>query len=278
MSGARTHLILHVGSFHFPMTWDEWYSGVEKITGSQFELQLQNDFKSDFGSLKNVEFIRLNRQFTTKAFSLFNANTPLISTLKYIDIIFRKNSQFWSSINHKEALRSVILENQPSLNVSGAGLIIGFSTEALIAAFVLVEFGIKQITFVIENESDGQKITALLEKTLFEIQFEVINKDKVILLPGIYSAVIIYDDLRDQDELVTALLYFNYLERGGLIVNAGCPLDEITLLEEAFANGAKIVDFMEVLVHEEILALQKIIPINHGVLKKLLTFALPFKK
>jgi hypothetical protein len=97
---------------------------------------------------------------------------------------------------------------------------------------------------------------------VFDIKIEAFKVDQVVLLTGIYSLLICFEDLRKNSELLTALLYFNYLLRGGLVINAGFPIDNTALLEEAAAIRARVIDRSDIKLHLEISALRKVLPIS----------------
>lgn len=274
MSARREVKILRVGSIGFPLALNKWYAEVEVSSRWKVEFHETENFVNDIGFLKGFDLIRMSRSWARDASTLFAAAAPLITQTKFVDLIFKKNGILWPYLAHKDAIHSIVLERYPYLNTKSAGLLIGLTTESILSAACLVELGLKHITFVVEDEERDSTILKQLEKSLFEVRLEMISKDKVILLPGIYSVVICYEDLRTQAELLTALLYFNYLERGGLVINAAAPLEKLPLMEEAFAIGAKVVDLHEVQIHEELVSLQKVIPLSQSSFQHLLALAL----
>lgn len=270
MSENHECSVLHVGKVDFPIPWEDWKSILESNLNWRFKIDSVDEIHGGMDQFKSYRVTRLSRQWATAAYSLFKANAPVIHHVHYIDCIWNNGGILWPQLIHKDAIHSVILERQPYLNIKGAGLIVGMSQESILAAFVLVELGIKQITFVTEDEEASESVITLLKQSMFEVAFEVITSDKVILLPGIYSVIICYEDLRERADLLTSLLYFNYLERGGLVVNAGTILEKVPLMEEALAIGAKVVDISEVQIHEEMMALRKVMPLGQQVQQKLL--------
>jgi len=257
------------------MPWEKWYAKVEEVCGCtiQYENQSQieifpeeemNEKLRHFQNNKlikifeNYNLIRFDQSWSTEVFSLFTATPPLITVLQTVDLIYKKNETLWPHLNFKDGLHSSILQKQPYLNTKGSGLIVGSTVEAIQSAFVLSELGIKQITFVVENSVIGTPLLELMKSSLFQINFDVITKEKIILLPGVYSIMICCEDLKSNPDLLTALLYFNYLERGGVILNPIFTLDKVPLIEEALAIGATCVDLPQIQIHEEVMALQKI--------------------
>lgn len=277
MSENAKFKILHMGELSFFMPWESWYNKVAKIYGCSIVLDVYNpEQATDFSAAEkigrirhletqkkknlflNYDLIRFDRHWSGEAFQLVMATPPLITTLQTVDLLYRKKGTLWPHLNFKDAIHSTILQNHPYLNTKGSGLIIGNSTEAIQVAHVLVELGLKHITFVVDTEAMGTPFLELMRGSLFQINFEVITREKIILLPGIYSVMVCCEDLRNNATLVTSILYFNYLERGGLILNCVYPLDGVPLTEEALAIGAICVDVGMVQIHEAVMAVQKI--------------------
>lgn len=277
MSENANFKILHMGEFSFFMPWENWYNKAAKIYGCSITLDVHSpEQNTDFSTAEKIgrirhletqkkknffadyDLIRFDRHWAAEAFQLVMAAPPLITTLKTVDLLYKKRDTLWPHLNFKEAIHSTILQNHPYLNTKGSGLIIGGSTEAIQVAHVLAELGLKHITFVVDTDAIGTQFLALMKGSLFQINFEVITKEKIILLPGIYSVMVCCEDLRNNAALVTSILYFNYLERGGLILNCVYPLGEVPLTEEALAIGAICVDLGMVQIHEAVMAVQKI--------------------
>lgn len=277
MSEKAKLKVLHMGELSFFMPWEKWYSKVGEIYGCPITIDIYNQNElSDFsegekiGRMRHVEsqnkknlfdnydLIRFDRDWAVEAFHLVTAAPPLITTLQTVDLLYKKRGVLWPHLNFKEAIHSTILQSHPYLNTKGAGLIVGDSVEAIQVAYVLVELGLKHITFVVESEAVGSPFLELMKNSLFQIHFEVITKEKIILLPGIYSVMVCCKDLRDNAALLTSILYFNYLERGGLILNCVYPLDTVPLTEEALAIGAQCVSLPMIQIHEAVMAVQKL--------------------
>lgn len=276
LPGRAKLKVLHVGEIPFFMPWREWYKKVEQVSHHTVDYHQRSNpvalSEEEINSLSkdstreaaphplflDYDLIRFERNWGVEAFHMVQATPPLMTSLQIVDMIYKKNGTFWPHLSFKDGIHSAILSTQPYLNTKGAGLIVGSSVEAIQTAYVLVELGLKQITFVVENDNINVNFLESMRRSLFQIKFEAITKEKIILLPGAYSAMICCEDLRARPELLTAILYFNYLERGGLILNAVFPLDQVPLQEEALAIGAKYIGLSDLQRHEEIVALQKL--------------------
>lgn len=270
MSVSRELKLLHIGKFNFPIPWESWYSKVEEVLNCKIQLEVREQLTDDLMQFKGFNAIRIESSWTHEAFQLFSAVPTFVSILESIDFIYLKENGLWPDLIFREGLHSVILSMHPSLNIKGAGLIVGISKEAIQAALVLIELGISQVTFVVEDETQGNSIKKLLNQFFFKIRIDAITKEKVILLPGVYSILICCENLQDKQELLTSILYFNYLDKNGLVVNAAITSDKKPLIIEAKAIGSKTIDLSDLQFHQEIKALQKVIPISSNLLSKLM--------
>jgi hypothetical protein len=255
--------VLHLGELEFPLPWEAWYSLVKEKLGVTFHRQLCIEEQSiqDLDFLQ-YDFIRIAPGFTRTVAGLFDVASPLINRLHYTDFLLKKGGVHWPHTLIKDAVHSLIIEAQPFSNTKGAALIVGSSSEAILTAHSLIELGLKHISFVVKNDHERQALLETMGHLVFDIKIEAFKVDQVVLLTGIYSLLICFEDLRKNSELLTALLYFNYLLRGGLVINAGFPIDNTALLEEAAAIRARVIDRSDIQLHLEISALRKVLPIS----------------
>lgn len=261
MPGKREIKVLHVGDIDFPIPWGRWYGEIEKISGTKIYREHQLEASCEPKELQKYKMIRVHRSFGHEMFSKISVCTQLISSLEYIDFIYEKNGALWPHLLVKDYIHSLIIDAQPFANSKGSALIIGATDEAILSAHALYEMGLKHITFVTDSPDLGDRVLKTLGAHLFDMKVEVIPVQKVILLSGVYSLLLCFENLATNQELLTALLYFNYLSHNGLIINLGYSLDKTLLLEEAMAINAKVVGLPEVQFHQEMAALRKILRI-----------------
>lgn len=267
MLAPSNYRLCHAGDIPFIKPWKDWYGLLGRALGVQFDWQELSAEAVNTENFKTFDLIRINTELAPQASALFNATSPFLTELQYVDLITRKNTTIWPHLLHKEAMQSVILSKHPQLNTKGAGLIVGESAQAILGGRTLVELGIKHITFVLEDLSIATEFIRKASQSLFEVQFEVVSKDQVILLPGIYSVVACYRDLSHEPSLMEGLLYFSYLIHGGLVI-MNAPMELKALREEASAINANVIDFPTIQFHEAIMAINKIIPIKQEVVSQ----------
>jgi hypothetical protein len=254
--------ILHIGSLGFPIAWEEWYKFLEQVNGITIRHEVHDHFPAEIKALSQYDIVRTNRSLAREAYEFFPASNVLINQVQYVDLVYKKNGALWPFVSMKDMIHSMVVNYQPFINEKGAGLIVGINPEAIACAYGLIERGFRHITFVVNDPDSHGELLAQLKQSLFDIKIEFINREKMILLSGIYSMIVCFEDIVSQLDLQTAILYFNYLFRGGLIINAGYPIDKTPLLEEANAIKAKVVDLPEVQFYQEMAALQKVLVID----------------
>lgn len=274
MSEKNEQKILHLGEIGFPIAWEDWYAGVEKVCGLKIQAEAKTEFLAAKDNYADYLYIRINPSFGSKAFKVFPASNPMIQQIQYVDLFFRKNGVLWPHLLLKDTVHSLVVQNQSSVNHRGSVLIVGSGAEAIASCFALVEMGYRHLTLVIEESSQQRETLELLGKALFDVTVDTLDRENLIHLSGVYSLLLCFEDLVAQAELQTALLYFNYLIRGGLIINFRTSIQETAFYEEALAIRAKVLDLADVQVHQEIGALRKVTSLSEHATKTLYQLAL----
>jgi hypothetical protein len=232
------------------------------------------DHLQDWAKLVNLKYhcLRIGENLVEAAFKETKGVSPLMVKLQIVDYLYLKNNEYWPKLIMREGLHSAILKKHPNLSTQEGGLIVGTGRDAKLAASVLIEMGFNHITFVDNDEENAQKLLADFQKNFFRIRFEVISTDKVILLPGIYSVIINsweWESGKDS-ELLTDLLYFNYLKEPGIVINLKKTQGVDSLIEEAKAFNEKTIQRNEIDLFVEINALRPFVEIKEHHISELL--------
>lgn len=206
--------------------------------------------------------IRFSESFLKDAYHKAKGVTPLMVHLQVVDLLYHKNGEYWPKLLLRDGLHSVILHKHPKLSAREGGLIVGSGVEAKLVASVLIELGFSHITFVDDEETVSVDFINEMKAIYFQIKIEVIGPHKVILLPGIYSVIINTWDIVAESDLLTDLLYFNYLKEPGLVINLKKPQDFDLLIEEAKAIHQKTIQRNEIDVFMELNSIRPFVELN----------------
>jgi hypothetical protein len=182
--------------------------------------------------------------------------------LQSIVFLYFKENEYCPKLLLRECLHSAILHKHSQLSAREGGLIVGSGIEAKIAASILIELGFNHITFVENEESLSKNFIQELKSSYFGVNIELLPPYKVILLPGVYSVIINTWDIAKESELLTDLLYFNYLKDPGLVINLKTPPDQDLLIEEAQAINEKTIQKKEIDTFVELALLRPFVELS----------------
>lgn len=247
-----------------------------QVWTKSLNLDIQMDTSDEFPE-KNVlaklhyHGVRCADNFMLTAFKNTKGATPMLVQLQVVDYFYLKNKEYWPKLLLREGLHAAILKKHPNLSTQEGGLIVGTGRDAKLAASVLIELGFDRITFVDNDEHVAKDFLTDLKKNYFQIKFDLITTDKVILLPGVYSVIVNTWDIGKESELLTDLLYFNYLKEPGLVINLKRPLGSDALIEEAKAINEKTIERNEIEIFVEIQGLRPFVELNENQINDLLS-------
>jgi hypothetical protein len=258
---------LYVGQVPEVVSSEKWKHFLISL-GFEFEYE-SSDKLPNLADCK-YQAIRFDSDFIYEAYKKVKGANPLMVQLKAVDFLYFKNKENWPKLVLREGLHSAILHKHPQLNAREGGLIVGSGHEAKIAASILVALGFSHISFVENEEKIPKNFIEEMKLTYFRVNIEILSPDKVILLPGIYSVIINTWDISKESELLTDLLYFNYLKKPGLVINLKKPKDHDLLIEEAKAISEKTIELKEIQTFIELASIRPFVELSE---KKVRDFA-----
>jgi shikimate 5-dehydrogenase len=160
--------------------------------------------------------------------------------IKSADALVQTKDGWWPRNFLSEGIhRSIVLDMQ-DIDLSAAVFILGATPDARAAASALSKVGFSRFTISDPDEARGQSLVGELESSYFKVQFQFIPKYLITQLPKTHSiAVNTLVKGRDQGTLAD-LIYFNFLEIGGVWLDFAINPPNPDLLVEAEAMGAVI--------------------------------------
>jgi hypothetical protein len=250
---------LYVGNVPSLIKLDIWKNFLKSL-GIEFRYESSEEIPDLHKS--NFQGIRFSEAFVSEVYHKAKGVSPLMVQLQAVDFLYIRNKEYWPKLVMREGLHSAILHKHSQLSAREGGLIVGSGTEAKMVASILIELGFRHITFV-ENDSNIPKnFIEELKLNYFQINIEVIGPDKVILLPGIYSVIVNTWDNVTGSDLLTDLLYFNYLKEPGLVINLKKIEGQDSLIEEAQAINEKTIQRKEIDIFIELNSIRPFVELN----------------
>ena len=227
---------------------------IDKI--SMDATELQNFFVSQ---KDQYSAIRLTPDFQEVVTALF-PNLPTVERIIQVaDCLFLEKNKWWPRSLMVDCLADSMVLKQPQIDTQAQGLIVGDSSEAQVALYVLIKMGFSKINLITDHSNKIQSILDRTRQSLFGIDVKLISPDELTLLPNICSVAINTETLDKDDPLMNDLMYLNFLKPTGLLVDLSETDAQNPLISEAQKVGIRTLHSSEVEIEIQKVFFQKLI-------------------
>lgn len=209
----------------------------EKVSSKDFSHILSDAHKINF--IKNLKLIRLDIENSLKTLSLLPRQTIDVMNIGVVDHFFFEEGVWWPYLFGFQALRKSIVHTVPQLNNLIKGYVVGSSYTGMMSLSVLASLGFRHLTWVGENLDFMKDQVENLEKKFVGVVIEIEPLNLVTKLTVRGSVLINTVNLIQRPEVMADLVYFNFLEKGGLVADLGAFDRHPSFLIEANTAGLK---------------------------------------
>ncbi len=220
------------------------------VSSSYQKIETQDEnFEEVLGSVLKKRFvgIRIGSIFGERLMQSFPQEPALLLSIGSADTLIKIHNQWWPRSLLYEALHYLLGYLGKEINFTSSALIVGAGSEARVAIAVLLKMGFKSFKITHRFADQGISLLAELKRIYFNVTFEYIPVNQLIMLPAVHSIMInTLTDEKDHKEVIPELLYFNFLEPGGEIWDFSMGNKELSLATEAQQIGTKYVSGCEV--------------------------------
>lgn len=149
-----------------------------------------------------------------------------------------KGRQWWPRNFLTEGFHRAIVNDVKSLNTSSAVFVLGTGWEARSAIAALTKIGFRRFTISDKHDQIDESFIASLQRTHFDVDFQFVARAMITQLPSVHSVALNTLVKGRDDGALDELIYFNYLELGGVWLDLPLIPSNDALAEEADAAGA----------------------------------------
>jgi hypothetical protein len=182
-----------------------------------------------------------------------------LGTLKAIDaLLLGVEKTYWPEIIFKAALIEYLTSTIKNLDVSQKALVIGADGLARATISSLVKMGFSNINITNDDLEVTKKLVDDFKEMYFHVKFEVTNRKDVTILPGVHGLVVSTYSVLENSEFLGEICYFNFLKKGGLVIDmVDFPL-ESPFLRIAEDIGAKVIHGFDIFSYYDLVWVQKV--------------------
>ena len=210
-----------------------------EVSPAEFEGQLKE-------ALEKYDAIRLASPYGLMSLKHFTGQPAEIVHLNAADSIIKRKGEWQLSASNLESLKYVLKKHGPSIDLKSSALIVGSGAAARFSIYALLKIGVKDFKISNQFHEQAQETIRELEKKYFDVQFNFIPEDEIVLLPGTNSILINTTPAVESNTILTELYYFNFLKTDGIVFDFNFLPTNTILVKEAEEIGIQAVRGYEI--------------------------------
>ncbi len=196
----------------------------------------------DASVLSDYEHVRFTGAFSRwipGASSQFDLSEAL---LRVGDGMIYFENRWWVRSALREAICRQISSWDKLLDLTADVFIVGTGASARASISALFKAGFRRFRVTGRSQESYQKMVDDMVKHHFDIFFEFVPREKIVLMTGQHSIVVNASPLGENNELLNELSYLNFLKRDGVVWDLALSSHATPLLQEAEDVGLMTVD------------------------------------
>lgn len=196
--------------------------------------------------VQGASAVRMNLEFS----SLLIANTPALPAqvrfLEVADVFFMSNGRWWPSVLVVDAVKALIIKRARSLEIRDVAYVVGAGPLAVCMASILLGLGYSRIKMVSEDGKQTLQDITKLSRHFLKAEISYVDAAVLTAEDTPASCLIIAQDLHENGNLLTDISYFNFMKRGGLVIDLNLSQGSSVILEEAARAELKVLSAAEI--------------------------------
>ncbi len=174
-------------------------------------------------------------------------------------VILEGDDQHWPDIVLIDALSQFLAHKLKSLDVSQKVFCIGTCGVARAVLSGLIKLGFSDINITGHSREEAEQLISDFEKIYFNVSFEFTQRSDVTILPGVHGLVVNTLSPLHTEDFPSEVYYFNFLRKGGLVLDLVELPVATPFLKIASDIGAQTVSGYEALGFWDIVWLERAI-------------------
>ncbi len=220
-----------------------------------WQVELFPAFDDEF--LKGASGCFVDFAVSTQIFNNIEMMPSQVRDLECFDAFLFDDGKWYPREIMFEAIRSIIVERARELEIRNSGYVIGDDELGRVMASTLVDLGFSTIYVVGKTNETLDKCVRLLSRKFIGIKFIPILAENMTMQMTQASVLLNGLDLTDESTLFSDLSYFNFMKKGGLIVDVQLSETNLHLEEEAYKAELKSISAKDITARRDIIFLDR---------------------
>lgn len=184
--------------------------------------------------------IRFSSAFGTRVMGVLTGKPFQERVMNACDALFKEDGDWWPRSFLFEALGQIFVESAVQIDLETSALIIGTGSAARVSTAALFHAGFRKFLITGMQTKDLEGFVTNMSRHLLGVQIEITPPEKLVLLAGKNSVVVNATPVRDDNSILTELLYFNFIRQDGLVWDFSLTPLNHPFVDEALALGLNV--------------------------------------
>lgn len=208
------------------------------LSEAQLQVASVSDFVNEWPDLKKqASCLLVNDHKSNEVLSQFSSLPSEIELLQSCDCILRVKDKWWLRNFWAQALREALVARAQKLDTHRVAYLTGQGGHAMASLVVLAQLGFKRILWVVSDLEQNEALKKIFLKHFFGVTLEFVLGDELTRQPNNGSILINTLGASSEAEFLQDLIYLNFLQKGGVVVETQLDTLESQLLVEAESVG-----------------------------------------
>lgn len=195
---------------------------------------------------KTADCVRMDMALSSSLIQKTPALPELIDFLQVADAFFPVNGRWWPTLLVVDAVKSLIIKRAKALEINDTAYVIGSGPLALSMATIVLGLGYSKLKMVSDSLGESEADIAKLKRYYLGVQIQHVDAAVLTAENSPSSCLMIAQDLQDNPTLLTDISYFNYMKRGGLVIDLNLGQGTSVILEEAARAELKVLGAVDI--------------------------------
>lgn len=201
---------------------------------------------------KTHDSILLGSPYKVEILPQLKSISAKMQIIRSVDCMFREGDTWWPRSVLNFAMEDILTTYGAHVDLDASALIVGAGGAARLVCAALIKMGLKKINITNKDNNQGLALIEDFKRYYFDVEFEFIPQNRLVLLPGTNCVLINTTPLSPQNELLYELYYFNFLQASGLVIDLTIIPYDTPLILEAKAIDLKVVHGYELAVRADV--------------------------
>lgn len=205
------------------------------------------------------QHIRFHPAFLEHVSKNIGNSTRELDAIKSIDsLMYDAKLGYWPENLLKESILECLTLKIKNLDVSQQTFVIGSDGVARSAITALIKLGFSKINVTGEDDDETLSLIKEYKNLFFNVDFGFVKRNDVTILPGSHGLVVNAVSVLESKNFTTEIYYFNFLKKGGLVIDLVDVPPETPFIKIAKDIGAQAVFGYEVFGYFDLRWVEKV--------------------